>query len=350
MVVSLAMRQRLWAFAFLTLTAGFFVWRPALAAAEFSLHASARGLAVLDARGNEVASVPGLIAEPAVAGAGGGTWLLAGLESASRPRLALWTGGNGQLRAQPRKLPNPSSSRESLQLAPTWLAGQRIPHLVWLEGDDPQGLEIRAAAWNGKRWTRHHTIAPRAPGSQLALTGVEFAGQPLVVWTAFDGQDDEVLWSLLTDKHWSHPRRLDSDNRVPDVAPVLAVASGGVLAAWNRLEGDAYRVAYARFDGRSWSAVTFAGPAGSSTPAFVEGAHTLGLLYRTGSPAGFELLELDTAGRPTGRTASWQPETPGTRRFEPPRSVELGPSGARFAFAVPALEVDVPWRSEPLRR
>jgi hypothetical protein len=323
----------------LPLLAIFLVARSASAAPAYTVQGSEQGLAVLDARGKEVARIQPSVIEPAVADAGQGKWLLAGLEGASRPRLALWSGGNGRS----AKLSNPSSSRESLQLAPTWLAGQRMPHLVWLEGDDPQRLEIRAAAWNGKRWARQHTIAPRAPGSQVALTGVEFAGQPLVVWTAFDGQDDEVLWSTLTGKHWSRPRRLDADNRVPDVAPVLAVASSGVLAAWNRFEGGSYRVATARFDGNGWSPVTFAGPPGSSTPAFVEGTQSLGLLYRTGSPAGFELLELDAAGERTGRTASWHPQTAPNRRVEPPHAVELGPSGARFAFTVPAQEVDVPW-------
>jgi hypothetical protein len=314
--------------------------RSTAAVPAYTVLESGQGLAVLDASGRAVARIQDSIHEPVVADAGQGKWLLAGLESAARPRLALWSGLGGER----RKLANPSSERGSLQLAPTWLPGQRLPHLVWLEGDDPQGLEIRAAAWNGKRWTRQHTIAPRAPGSQLGLTAVEFGGQPLVVWTAFDGHDDEVLWSILAGKHWSHARRLDADNSVPDVAPALALASGGVLAAWNRMENNSYRVAMARFDGSRWGAVTLAGPPSSSTPVFIEGAQELGLLYRTGNPAGFELLELDAFGAPTGRSASWHPETSPHRRLEPPLAVEIGPSGAHLSFAEPAAEVDLPWR------
>jgi hypothetical protein len=208
-------------------------------------------------------------------------------------------------------LPAPPAFGGSVRREPLPLVEDgRLSGLVWLEGDGPRGLGVRSARWNGRSWEAAQTIAAPGPGSQLALSAALLAdGTWLLAWSAFDGHDDEIVWSRqAADGTWSAPRRVAADNAVPDVTPALTATADGALLAWSRFDGTGYQVVTARFRGGRWAEPRAAAPTGSLFPAFqaVSGGGTPGtgawLLYETAAPRGWAAVEIDGSGQ-TGLSA-----------------------------------------------
>ncbi len=252
-------------------------------------------------------------------------------------------GRTGRLRAEPLPL----------------IEDGRLAGMVWLEGDDSRALGVRYAGWSGAAWSAPQTISAPGQGSQLALTAARLAGGSwLLAWSAFDGHDDEIVWSVRSagvNGAWTPPRRL-TDNEVPDITPALAASGSGAVIAWNQLAGDGYHLLVARFQDGRWSAPATIGPAGWLYPSFEAAPHSdrLRLLVRAAQPRGWTAIELDTAGRPL-RLAEI-PEgieiAPGTTTATgtaPGRPVLLAGSagGAAFAWAAGTGQRTTPWRPWP---
>ncbi|HEY6322289.1 MAG TPA: hypothetical protein VJA16_12095, partial [Thermoanaerobaculia bacterium] len=214
--------------------------------------------------------------------------------------LLLLAGGT-----RPAILPPPGERIGKLLAEPLPLvAGGRLAGLAWLEGDDPRALGVRYAAWNGGGWSAPRIISAPGQGSQLALTACRLPdGSWLLAWSAFDGHDDEIVWSTGGNGNgtgaWTPPRKLTA-NRVPDITPVLAPAGRGALIAWSQLAGDGYRLLVARYRDGLFGDPVVAAPGGSLYPSFEtsRGTDRLRLLYRTAEPRGWAALELDASGRP----------------------------------------------------
>lgn len=186
------------------------------------------------------------------------------------------------------------------------VAGGELAGLAWLEGDGPRSLAVRAAAWSEGRWEAPAAISRPGPGSQLALTGAVLAdGSWLLAWSAFDGQDDEIVWARRApDGAWSPAQRVSAGNEVPDIVPALTAAGNGALLSWNRYDGNGYSLLLARFSGGAWRDERTVAPAGSLYPGFVDEAGRPALVYLSVlQPRTWSVLELDTAGRVLGRAA-----------------------------------------------
>lgn len=233
-------------------------------------------------------------------------WLAAGTRSTAdgRELVLLASGPSGT-----SPLPSPSRGAP-LAAEPAWLEHDgAVTGLAWLEGDDRGTLAVRFAGWTGAGWEPAETVAAPGPGSQLALATASLGdGTPLLAWSRFDGEDDEIYWSIRRGSRWSEPASLAAGNRVPDVTPALVAVPGGALAAWSRYGDGSYRVVASRFDGETWSEPAAVGPPGSLYPSFeaapAEAASGPALLYRTARPRGWEAVELAFDGRPLRRARS----------------------------------------------
>jgi hypothetical protein len=228
-----------------------------------------------------------------------GGWVAAGSapDASGHRRLFLQRGDD----LASRPLPEPPVQEGRERRSPVLLVdGGRLAALAWLEGDDDRALSVRAALWTGQRWRTPERVSYPGPGSQLALAGAVLTdGSWLLAWSAFDGQDDEIVWSLHTGGAWRPVKRVHPNNAVPDITPALtATADGGALIAWSRFDGHGYQLRMARFDRAgdgSWKGEHAAGVSGSLYPTFLGSSR---LLYLdAAAPRSWSVLDLDGAGR-----------------------------------------------------
>ena len=198
-----------------------------------------------------------------------------------------------------RRLSTPALQRHPLQLRPTLaVQGDELEGLAWLEGSDLASLSVRAASQTNDEWGQVTIVAPPARGSQTGLVvTVLDDGNWLLAWSAFDGSDDEILWSIGQQDYWSVPSRIGRPNSVPDILPALVSTPDGALLTWSRLIDGQYHLMLARFQGNSWSRPQVVGPPGSLEPGFVIRDGQLLLLYRHAWPQGWAVSELSTDGR-----------------------------------------------------
>ncbi len=232
--------------------------------------------------------------------------IAAGPDSSGRSEIFLLTGDESAV----TELPPPAGRASALRRQPLPLIERgHLAGLLWLEGDSRTSFGVRFAAWNGAGWSPPQTVAAPGPGSQLALTAARLAdGTWLAAWSAFDGGDDEIVWSRRgRNGVWSPARRAAAGNQVPDVTPALTATREGALLAWSRFEDGEYRVVVSRFRNGingTWSKPELAGPAGSLVPSFEPAPEgRIWMLYRNAVPRGWTVAELDGQGRPVRQAA-----------------------------------------------
>jgi hypothetical protein len=206
-----------------------------------------------------------------------------------------------------RPLAEPPGQEGAERRGPVLLVDNgKLAGLAWLEGDGQRSLSVRAAAWTGKAWQPPQQVSWPGPGSQLALAGAVLDdGSWLLAWSAFDGQDDEIVWSRRIGETWLPVRRLSPGNSVPDITPALTsvtAGGGGALIAWSRYDGHGYQLRTARFDRGEWRSER-AGPAGSLYPTFLGGSDGIHLLYMDAWPRAWSVLALDAEGRIEARAS-----------------------------------------------
>ena len=230
-----------------------------------------------------------------------GGWVAAGSvpDASGRRRLFLLRGND----SASRPLAEPPG-QEGIQRrgAVLLVDGGRLAGIAWLEGDGDRSLSVRAAVWNGKRWQAPERVSFPGPGTQIALTGAVLSdGSWLLAWSAFDGQDDEIVWARRLGDAWQPVQRL-THNSVPDITPaVAATADGGALIAWSRFEGQGYQMRIARYGRDGWRDEHPAAASGSLYPSFLGASR---LLYLDAAvPRSWSVLDLDAQGRVKARAS-----------------------------------------------
>lgn len=223
-------------------------------------------------------------------------WTAAGIEE-SRTGTELIIINRGS--SGTRRLESPPSKRHDLRLRPTLMVSdEEIKGIAWLEGPDLTSLSVRTAVHSQGEWDEVSIVAPPAKGSQTGLVATKLPdGTWLLAWSAFDGQDDDIMWSRGRSDRWSLPRRISQNNSVPDVTPSLVTTEDGALLAWSRLIDGQYQILLSRFDGGNWSSPELIGPPGSLEPRFAVRNGGLHLLYHHAWPAAWTVADLSPTGR-----------------------------------------------------
>jgi len=225
----------------------------------------------------------------------GSSWMVAGVRPAAAGGQQIWLRrGDRESALGPDSPPQPMADEPVIVTRETRLEG-----VAWLEGRDRQHLAVRYAAADGDGLASPVTVAPPGPGSQLALAAATLAdGRTLLVWSGFDGHDDEI-WAAIGDgKSWSSPQRVASDNDVPDITPDVVAVAGGALVAWNRFDGREYELVVARFDGRQFSTPERLGEPGSLYPSFERSDDgRLAILFRDARRSTWSAVELSSRGK-----------------------------------------------------
>lgn len=224
----------------------------------------------------------------------GQDWLVAAASRDSGGQKLELLQGRG---AEVETLPSPALDGGAELMQPVFVADrQGFQALIWLEGDAHHQLAVKASRWMAGGWGATETLSAPGKGTQIALTTAILGdGSWLVAWAAFDGQDDEILWSRFEAGVWTKPQPIAANNAVPDITPQLFATDGGALIAWSRFDGNDYRVNVARFDGKGWSSPEVAGPAGSTQPVFSDAERPY-LVYHQAVPSAWAVMELTADG------------------------------------------------------
>ena len=203
-----------------------------------------------------------------------------------------------QFEGQLEMLPLPDKGAGMLRGQPVVLVSDgSLAGLAWVEGDRQSDLQVWAARWTGNEWGETESVSGPGPGSQLALAGAVLEdGSWLLVWTGFDGEDDETLFSRKVQGIWSTPELVHADNQVPDITPALVALRDGAVAAWSWFDGSDYRIKTARFDGHDWTVNEAMGGKGSVYPRLVSTELGAQLLFHSVSPETWTVVEVDAAG------------------------------------------------------
>jgi hypothetical protein len=228
-------------------------------------------------------------------------WVAAGVRATKHGRRELMVVMEDA--AGVERLVLPKRQKKRLRILPTlFTEDEEFSGLAWLEGDDHQSLTVRFAEWTGADWGPVKKVSRPGRGSQTGLVGTVLRdGSHLLVWSAYDGSDDEIVWSRRRGSSWTRPKRLTANNRTPDTMPAVFALSSGALAVWSHSDGEDYRLMSARFDGRRWKRPEIIGPAGSLDPRFVKLDSGLFLTYKNAWPAGWSALEIGDGGDPRRR-------------------------------------------------
>ncbi len=243
-------------------------------------------------------------------------WVVAGSfpSADGSRRLFVRRGAEGEKVVEDVRAPD-RLSRAPIRRSPVLLVDDgTLAGVAWLEGAGERALSVRASAWNPEGFSAPQRVSGVGPGTQTALRGTVLAdGSWMLVWTAFDGTDDEVVWSRRVGESWLPVERLGVSNTVPDIVPAVTASGTGALAAWSRYDGRDYRLVGARFNGDEWTELPWYGPPGSLYPSF-RGRRTAPAL-RHRAPPGMVGDALD--GRRAGA-----PPRPGVRRRLPPAGAD----------------------------
>ena len=222
-------------------------------------------------------------------------WLAAGHRAtADGTELLLIEESEGTIQSLPvPQVPGARLSGQPILL----IQDDSLAGLVWAAGNELRGLEIWAAEWLHGKWGEPELVSPKGPGSQVAPRALVLEdGSWLVVWAAYDGQDDEIVWSLRSRGEWAKPERVAGDNAVPDITPRLLAIDRGALLAWSWYDGNDYRMKTSRFLDRSWTNPESFGEKGSLYPTVIQTYVGGLLLYKTVEPASWTVLALDRQG------------------------------------------------------
>jgi len=197
-------------------------------------------------------------------------------------------------------LPVPEGSGARYRGQPVlFLEDGRFVGLAWTEGEGPREFEIWAADWQDGQWGLAQRVSPKGPGSQVAPSGsVLEDGSRLLVWAAFDGEDDEILWSQQRGGRWTPPRRIHLENDVPDLMPAIVSTESGALVVWSWFDGNDYRLKSARWVDGAWLESGAFGGKGSGNVGLIESDDGILLLYQSVKPAEWTVLDLDLSGIP----------------------------------------------------
>ncbi|MFQ6001239.1 MAG: GDSL-type esterase/lipase family protein, partial [Anaerolineae bacterium] len=129
------------------------------------------------------------------------------------------------------------------------LDGEGNPWAVWEErGPDETGSEIYLAFWDGRGWSVPQLVIS-ASGGHAPVIAFDGSGGGWLVWN----EDGGLFYSRRDGDAWGLKREIDTSPSTRDRSPSLAVDPQGVLwLVWSGFDGTDEEIFFSRWEGGGW--------------------------------------------------------------------------------------------------
>jgi hypothetical protein len=105
-------------------------------------------------------------------------------------------------------------------------------------------------------WAEPTQIITNLSSNSAAMILVDRTSSPWVVWSGFDGQDDEIFFTRWNGTDWDFPLMINDDNSTPDIIPSLTLNDEGFpVVRWLGFADDGYLLLAKEWNGFSWDEI-----------------------------------------------------------------------------------------------
>ena len=151
----------------------------------------------------------------------------------SQKMLGSWT--------EPKRLTDNDSPDFSPCVA---LDKKNRPWVVWV-GNDGISTAIYSRFWNGETWSKKVQVdSVDIYEDTLPCIMIDDRNQPWVVWSGYDGRDDDIYLSSWSGVNWKPEEMVNEDDFSPDIAPVISAAPDNkkMIVSWTGYNGIGYEL------------------------------------------------------------------------------------------------------------
>ncbi len=147
------------------------------------------------------------------------------------------------------------SMSNALNVAPAISSGS--DGTTWIAWSSVRGAtsQLKFCFFDGSKWSDPEKI----PAANLTSnTGVSIfidqSNRPWIVWSGFDGKDDDIYFSRWDGEVWEMPSRVHVDNDTPDLLPTIVGNKDNYPTIfWYGFNGEKYVRYSSRWTGHRWS-------------------------------------------------------------------------------------------------
>ena len=117
-------------------------------------------------------------------------------------------------------------------------------------------------------WAEPAQIITNLSSNSAAMITVDRENTPWVVWSGFDGQDDEIFFTRWNGASWDIPLMVNDDNFTPDIIPSMALNDEGFpVIRWLGFAENGYVLLAKEWNGYGWDEIVVERSQDPFTPA-----------------------------------------------------------------------------------
>ncbi len=144
------------------------------------------------------------------------------------------------------------SKKEGFNLSPDLcFDGNNYPWMIWINYTDSCYRVFVQEVRSGRTWLINSGNLSSASSPKILFDHNND------LWTFWNGKDDgeeEIFWRVFSQNSWSALRKLNLDNRSPNIHPdVILDQKGFIWLVWSGYDGQDYEIYCAFWDGKNWS-------------------------------------------------------------------------------------------------
>ena len=147
------------------------------------------------------------------------------------------------------------SKSSALNVAPAISSG--TDGTVWVAWSSVRGRtsQLKICFFDGVGWSDPEEIPTAGLTSNTgASIFVDQSNRPWIVWSGFDGTDDDIYFSRWDGEVWEAPSRIHIDNDTPDLLPIIVGNKDNhPTIFWYGFNGEKYVRYTSRWTGHCWS-------------------------------------------------------------------------------------------------